>query len=235
MNKKVVALIVVVIILAILGVVYMVTSNNNQELANANETLNNVEENSTNSENDEENNNNQNAMSNTNETTNEEPQTEKTGRTLVVYFSHTGNTENVANFIYEEVGGDIVKLEPVNAYTDDYNTLLDVAQEEQRNDARPEIATKINNIDEYDTIFLGYPNWWGDMPMIIYSFLDEYDLSRKTIAPFCTSGGSGLSGTPRTIQNEEPNATVTEGLSVMDSRSANSQSEVQSWLSELGF
>ena len=73
------------------------------------------------------------------------------------------------------------------------------------------------------------------MPMIIYSFLDEYDLSGKTIAPFCTSGGSGLSGTPRTIQNEEPNATVTERLSVMDSRSANSQSEVQSWLSELGF
>ena len=174
-------------------------------------------------------------MPNTNETTNEEPQTKETGKVLVVYFSHTGNTENVANFIHEALGGDIVKLEPVNAYTDDYNTLLDVAQEEQRNDARPEIATQIDNIDEYDTIFLGYPNWWGDMPMIIYSFLDEYDLSGKTIAPFCTSGGSGLSGTPRTIQSEEPNATVTEGLSVMDSRSSNSQSAVQSWLSEIGF
>ena len=209
MNKKIIALIVAVVILAILGVVaYMIT--NNQELANTNETRNNAEQNSTNLENaGDENNMNQNAVSNSNKVTNEEPQTEETGRTLVVYFSHTGNTENVANFIHKAVGGDIIKLEPVNAYTDDYNTLLDVAQEEQRNDARPEIATKIDNIDEYDTIFLGYPNWWGDMPMIIYSFLDEYDLSGKTIAPFCTSGGSGLSGTPRTIQNEEPNATLT--------------------------
>ena len=237
MNKKVIVLIVAVIILAILGVVaYMVTSNNNQELANTNETRNNVEENSTNPGNaGEENNMNQNTIQNTNGVTNDNEQTGGTGRTLVVYFSHTGNTENVANFIHEAVGGDIVKLEPVNAYTDDYNTLLDVAQEEQRNDARPEIATQIDNIDEYDTIFLGYPNWWQDCPMIIYSFLDEYDLSGKTIAPFCTSGGSGLSGTPRTIQNEEPNATVTEGLSVMDSSSSNSQSEVQSWLSEIGF
>ena len=209
MNKKIIALIVAVVILAILGVVaYMIT--NNQELANTNETRNNAEQNSTNLENaGDENNMNQNVVSNSNKVTNEEPQTEETGRTLVVYFSHTGNTENVANFIHKAVGGDIIKLEPVNAYTDDYNTLLDVAQEEQRNDARPEIATKIDNIDEYDTIFLGYPNWWGDMPMIIYSFLDEYDLSGKTIAPFCTSGGSGLSGTPRTIQNEEPNATLT--------------------------
>ena len=207
MNKKVIVLIVAVIILAILGVVaYMVTSNNHQ-----------------------------NAMSNTNETTNEEPNTEGTGRTLIVYFSHTGNTENVANFIHEEVGGDIVKLEPVNAYTEDYDTLLDVAQEEQQSNARPELTTTIDNIDEYDTIFLGYPIWWGDCPMAIYTFLDKYDLSGKTIAPFCTSGGSGLSGTPRSIQSEEPNATVTEGLSVSDSRSSNSQSAVQSWLSEIGF
>lgn len=207
MNKKVIVLIVAVIILAILGVVaYMVTSNNHQ-----------------------------NAMSNTNETTNEEPHTEGTGRTLIVYFSHTGNTENVANFIHEEVGGDIVKLEPVNAYTEDYDTLLDVAQEEQQSNARPELTTTIDNIDEYDTIFLGYPIWWGDCPMAIYTFLDKYDLSGKTIAPFCTSGGSGLSGTPRSIQSEEPNATVTEGLSVSDSRSSNSQSAVQSWLSEIGF
>lgn len=233
MNKKIIALIVAVVILAILGVVaYMIT--NNQELANTNETRNNAEQNSTNLENaGDENNMNQNAVSNSNKVTNEEPQTEETGRTLVVYFSHTGNTENVANFIHKAVGGDIIKLEPVNAYTDDYNTLLDVAQEEQRNDARPEIATKIDNIDEYDTIFLGYPNWWGDMPMIIYSFLDEYDLSGKTIAPFCTSGGSGLSGTPRTIQNEEPNATVTEGLAVSGSSSRNSQSTVNNWLSQI--
>ena len=100
---------------------------------------------------------------------------------------------------------------------------------------RPALSTQIDNIDDYDTIFLGYPIWWGDMPMALYTFLDEYDLSGKTIAPFVTSGGSGLSGTPSKIEDEEPNATVTEGLSVRDSNSENSQSAVSEWLSEIGF
>lgn len=218
MNKKIMALIVAIIILAILGgIAFIVTTNRGNEIGN--NTLNT-----------------QTNDNNTNATNIDDKETTSNAENvLVLYFSHTGNTENVANFIHEAVGGDIIKLEPINAYTDDYNTLLDVAQEEQRNDARPEIATKIDNIDEYDTIFLGYPNWWGDMPMIIYSFLDEYDLSGKTIAPFCTSGGSGLSGTPRTIQNQEPNATVTEGLAVSGSSSRNSQSTVNNWLSQIGF
>ena len=145
------------------------------------------------------------------------------------------NGINISNFIHDAVGGDIVKLETEEPYTDNYNDLLDIAQEEQRENARPALSTKIDNIDEYDTIFLGYPNWWGDMPMPIYTFLDEYDLSGKTIAPFITHGGSGLSGTPENIKKEEPNATVTEGLAVNGSSSRNSQSTVNNWLAEIGF
>lgn len=145
------------------------------------------------------------------------------------------NTETVANFIHDAVGGDIVKLETEEPYTDNYNDLLDIAQEEQRENARPILSTQIDNIEDYDTIFLGYPIWWGDMPMALYTFLDEYDLSGKTIAPFVTSGGSGLSGTPSDIEDEEPNATVTEGLSIRDDNVESLQSEVNKWLSEIGF
>ena len=162
-------------------------------------------------------------------------QVQNNGNILIAYFSWSGNTENAAGIIREKTGADIIELNPVEPYSSNYNEVLDEAQRDMNNDARPEIATQIDNIDEYDTIFLGYPNWWGDMPMIIYSFLDEYNLSGKTIAPFCTSGGSGLSGTPRTIQNEEPNATVTEGLAVSGSSSRNSQSTVNNWLSQIGF
>ena len=171
---------------------------------------------------------------NTTDTENGNENTE-TGRVLVLYFSQSGNTKAVANFIHNAVGGDIVKLETETPYPSDYDELVDSAQEEQRENARPALSTKIDNIDEYDTIFLGYPNWWGDMPMPIYTFLDEYDLSGKTIAPFITHGGSGLSGTPENIKKEEPNATVTEGLAVNGSSSRNSQSTVNNWLAEIGF
>lgn len=126
-------------------------------------------------------------------------------------------------------------METEEEYTDNYNDLLDIAQEEKNENARPALKTQIDNIDEYDTIFLGYPIWWGDMPMALYTFLDEYDLSGKTIALFTTSGGSGLSGTPSDIEDEEPNATVTEGLSIMDGNVENSQDDVNEWLSEIDF
>lgn len=158
-----------------------------------------------------------------------------TKKVLVLYYSLTGNTEKVANFIHEEVGGDIVKLETIKTYPSNYNELINEAQDEQRNNFRPELKTVIENIDEYDTIFLGYPNWWADMPMSIYSFLDNYDLSGKTIAPFITHGGSGISGTPNNIQREEADATVTEGLAVSGSSAENSKDLVINWLDRIGF
>ena len=229
MNKKVIVLIAVILIIAVIGIVVGIN------LAGNNESTNTVQ-NQASSENQEDNQEvGQVANNETNTNTEENQNNQENGNVLVVYFSHTGNTENVANFIHEAVGGDIVKLETEEPYTDNYNDLLDIAQEEQRENARPLLSTQIDNIEDYDTIFLGYPIWWGDMPMAIYTFLDEYDLSGKTIAPFVTSGGSGLSGTPSNIQDGEPEANVTEGLSVRDSNSENSQSAVNEWLSEIGF
>lgn len=185
-------------------------------------------------------NNNQNESQDTNETVSNESKTddiniENMGNTLILYFSMSGNTETVANYIHEEIGGDIVKLETVQTYPEDYDELVDYAREEQRDNARPELETTIENIEQYDTIFLGYPNWWGDMPMPIYSFLDQYDLSNKTIAPFITHGGSGLSGTPANIANEEPDAVVTEGLAINGDDVDDCQDEVNEWLDELNF
>lgn len=185
-------------------------------------------------------NNNQNESQDTNETVSNESKTddiniENKGNTLILYFSMSGNTETVANYIHEEIGGDIVKLETVQTYPEDYDELVDYAHEEQRDNTRPELETAIENIEQYDTIFLGYPNWWGDMPMPIYSFLDQYDLSNKTIAPFITHGGSGLSGTPANIANEEPDAVVTEGLAINGDDVDDCQDEVNEWLNELNF
>lgn len=185
-------------------------------------------------------NNNQNESQDTNETVSNESKTddvniENMGNTLILYFSMSGNTETVANYIHEEIGGDIVKLETVQTYPEDYDELVDYAREEQRDNTRPELETAIENIEQYDTIFLGYPNWWGDMPMPIYSFLDQYDLSNKTIAPFITHGGSGLSGTPANIANEEPDAVVTEGLAINGDDVDDCQDEVNEWLNGLNF
>ena len=217
MNKKVIAIIVAILIIAVAGtLIYMVTGNNSETNNNNNNQSNDSAQND----------NNENTDNNT---------TSNGGRALVLYFSMSGNTEAVANNIHDEVGGDIIKLETVEDYPSDYNDLLDYAQDEQSENARPEFSTTIDNIDNYDVIFLGYPIWWGDMPMPIYTFLDNYDLSGKTIAPFVTSGGSGLSGTPSTIQSEEPNATVTDGLSISDDEARSSKSDVTAWLDSLGY
>lgn len=167
---------------------------------------------------------------------NSDPASELTGtgsKALVVYFSHSGNTESVAKEIQSQTGADIFEIVPATPYTTDYNTLLDVAQNEKRDHARPAISGTVENLTDYDIVYLGYPNWWADMPMVIYTFLDTYDLSGKTIAPFVTSGGSGFSNTISTIQSLEPNATVTDGLAIRDSAAGNPASAVSDWLENL--
>lgn len=214
MNKKVLVLIIVLVVLVLIGGgIYLFTrdSEENNEKSPVNNNNNNV--------NNENNNNNE-----TDELS-----------TLVVYFSNSGNTEILANFIHNYVGGDIVALEPTVAYPEDYNDLLDVAQEEQQSDARPEFNDLNIDIEDYDTIFIGYPNWWGDMPMIIYTFFDTYDLSGKTIAPFNTSGSSGLSRTVGTIRELEPDATVTDGFTVLSDNVDNAMSDVEEWIDSLGL
>ena len=153
----------------------------------------------------------------------------------MIYFSRSGNTETIAGEIASQTGADTFKLEPATAYSTDYNTVLDEAQAEQRADARPEIVGSIENFDSYDVIYLGFPNWWGDMPMILYSFLDDYDLSGKAIAPFVSSGGSGFSGALSAIASAEPGATITDGLSLSSSASQNPGSAVTDWLADIGL
>ena len=161
--------------------------------------------------------------------------TETTGnRSLVVYFSWSGNTEALALEIQSQTGADLFEILPETPYTEDYSVLVDQAQQEQAEGARPAISSSIDNLSEYDTIYLGYPSWWSDMPMVLYTFLDSYDLSGKTICPFVTSGGSGLAGTVEAIRELEPNATVTEGLAVSGSAAADSAEAVIQWLTNIG-
>lgn len=160
---------------------------------------------------------------------------ETEAKSLVVYFSWSGNTENVAKSIQSQTDSDIFEIIPATPYSDDYDTVVDLAQKEQRNNARPAISSNIENIEQYDVIYVGFPNWWGDMPMILYTFFDTYDLSGKTVALFCTSGGSGLSGTVNEVKSLEPNATITEGLHIGSSSSSNPDNAVSKWLNDIGL
>ena len=166
------------------------------------------------------------------------PESEPSGtgaKSLVVYFSRSGNTENVAESIQSQTESNVFAIVPAAPYSDDYDTVLDAAQAEQSENARPAIAEDIKNIEDYDVIYVGYPIWWGDMPMILYTFFDSYDLSGKTIAPFCTSGGSGLSGTADAIAALEPNAEVTDGLHIGSGDASEPDQAVSEWLSAIGL
>lgn len=149
--------------------------------------------------------------------------------------SLTGNTGLVADMIAEATGGELFSILTAEQYPDNYDDTIDVGREEKGANARPELSSQLDHLDNYDTVFLGFPNWWGDMPMAVYSFLDEYDLGGKTIVPFVTSGGSGFSGTIQAIESAERDAAVLEGLSLRDSRSPQAADDVTDWLARLGL
>ena len=159
-------------------------------------------------------------------------------KALVVYFSATGNTKAVAETLAGLQNADIYEITPEQLYTDedlnynDRNTRATVEQNDP--DARPAISGSITDFEQYEVVYVGYPIWWGDMPRILYTFFDACDFSGKTIAPFCTSGGSGLSGTPGTIAELEPGATVLDGLHVSDSEADSAESSVAGWLADIG-
>ena len=141
-----------------------------------------------------------------------------------------GNTEYMAYAIQEAVDGDLFRIETVQQYPLEHEPLVEMADEEQNGNARPELLNRVENMEQYDTIFLGYPNWWGAMPMPLYTFLEEYDLSGKTIIPFSSHGGSGFSRTESTIAQMQPNASVSEnGLTVSRNDVADSYEDVFQW------
>ena len=147
----------------------------------------------------------------------------------------TGNTGAVARMISEAAKADLFSIRTVQKYPDNYDDTLDQAQDEQSQDTRPELETELESLDAYQTIFLGFPNWWGDMPMAVYSFLDDYDLSGKTLIPFVTSGGNGFSSTISEIESAEPEADVLEGLSLSSSEASDAEEVVEDWLDGLGY
>jgi len=180
--------------------------------------------------------------------------TPATPRTLIVFFSRVGssksfqgidavssaslpqgNTIVVANMIHDIAGGDLFQIVTVDPYPAKYRDTTDVALEEQRRNARPKLATHVNDISKYDVIFIGYPNWWSTLPMPVFSFLEEYNLAGKTIIPFCTHEGSGLGASERDIARLSPKAKLLTGLAIRGSSANDSKKEVQEWLSKLGY
>jgi flavodoxin len=152
------------------------------------------------------------------------------GKVLIAYFSWSGNTRGIAQEIQSQTGADIFELSPVEPYSSDYNTVLMEAQEDQHNQARPELTGHVENMDDYDTIILGYPNWWASIPMPIASFLEEYDFSGKRIIPFCSHGGGRFGQSLTAIAKLAPDADIGEGLSVHYSGGANLSEDIQDWL-----
>lgn len=147
-----------------------------------------------------------------------------------------GRLRAVADMIQANTGGDLFSIRTSVVYPTDGGELIDYAAQEQDENARPELTSHIENLEQYDTIFIGYPNWWADLPMAVYSFFDEYDFSGKTIIPFNVHNGSRFSRTIQTIAELEPNATVVEnGFTVSEQNVADAAGDVAAWLDELGY
>ena len=169
---------------------------------------------------------------------------------LITYFSRAGenynvgvvergNTDLLAEIVAEETGGELFRIETVREYPSAYDEMLTVATEERTNKERPELKTSIENFGSYDVIFLGYPIWWGDMPMAVYTFMDSYDFSDKVVIPFNTHEGSGESGTYSAISSYLPNAQVLDGMAIQGKTAqefnSDTQQSVRDWLDGLGF
>ncbi len=168
----------------------------------------------------------------------------QTGKAIVVYYSRTGenysvgnikvgNTAKVAMEIAKQSGADLFEIKPVKAYPANYKECIEVARQEKEANARPQIAVAVEHFEQYSTVYLGYPNWWGDLPMIVYTFIESQDFAGKTVIPFVTHEGSGLSGTPQKLRQVLPKATVTEGLAISGSTAQNRPDEVAKKAAEL--
>ena len=144
-----------------------------------------------------------------------------------------GNTEKAARMLADLTGGELYKIEQAQPYSDDYQTCIAQAKADLQKKARPEVLDLPDDLDAYDEIYLGYPNYWGTMPMAVYTFLENYDFTGKTIHPFCTHEGSGLSHTVQDIQNAAPGAVVTKGLAIHGSAVDSAKTVLEKWVKEI--
>lgn len=167
--------------------------------------------------------------------------------TLIVYFSRKGenywngsiknltkgNTEIVAKMAAELTSGDLFQVETVKTYLKDYYACIDEAKKELQDDARPELKQYCENLDNYKNIIIGYPNWWGTMPMAMFTFLEHYDLSGKRIFPFCTNEGSGMGNSEKDLKRICKGAAVEKGLSIHGAQAAQARLKVEAWVKSL--
>lgn len=224
MNKKIIVLIVVIILLAIIGGVIYFTSQNSNESENANNNQENLAEQA------------ENQTSNSVGTENEENTTAGTGKTLVVYFSAQGHTEEVANKIANNLGADIFELEPVDAYSSDDLDWTDsnsrVSQEHDDESLRniELVSTSVENWEDYDTVLIGYPIWWGIAAWPVDTFVKANDFTGKTVIPFCTSSSSGLGDSGDLLAEEANSGDWQDGHRF---RSNPSDSDINNWTDSL--
>lgn len=165
---------------------------------------------------------------------------------LIVYFSHDkenyvngeikvldiGNTKVVAQKIQKIIGGDLFEIKPLHDYPYVYHDCTELAKKELNENARPKIQNIISHIEEYENIYLGYPNWWSTMPMCVWTFLDSYDLSGKNIYPFCTHEGSGMGCSEKDIEKLCPDTQVHKGIAIRGSQVLNSDENIRKWIEE---
>lgn len=156
-----------------------------------------------------------------------------TKKPLIAYFSHSGHTKAIAGDIQALTGGQLLEIVPEKAYPDEYQTLVDQAKAEQNANARPAVKTRIENPDQYNVIFLGYPNWWSSMPMPVYTFIEQNHLNGKTIIPFCTHGGGGLGHSIENLKKLCPDSRILKAFSISGNRAGEAKSAVKSWLESL--
>ena len=157
------------------------------------------------------------------------------GHILIAYFSWSGNTEQVAQEIQAQTGGDMFEIIPEEPYSDDYNETVARWHEERDSDARPAIAGEVENMEDYDIIFLGYPIWSSQLPAVNRTFLEQYDFSGKTIVPFCTHGGSRFGSSLGQIEALADGAVIADGFETQGTQAADCAEEIAQWLSSSGL
>jgi flavodoxin len=157
------------------------------------------------------------------------------GHILIAYYSHSGNTRKIANLIHREVGGTIHEIQPKVPYPNSYNAVVDQAKIEIETEYKPALQSTLDHLESYDTIFVGSPNWWSTIAPPVATFLSEYDLSGKTIVPFCTHGGGGLGRIGKDIAKLCPQSTILSSFEIYGSGTGNAQAKVSAWLSKVGM
>ena len=169
------------------------------------------------------------------ESNNENTDIDSESTVLIAYFSWSGNTKQLAEMIQEQMGGKLFEIEPETPYTDDINELSGISLQEQHDNIRPALSSAAPDMSQYDVIFVGFPNWWNNMPMPVFTFLEGYDFSGKTVIPFTTYGNGVWGKSVDSIRDTVPDAIIVDGLAIQEHELQDAYSEVSEWLQGLGL